>query len=565
MAGSMMGRMQQRVGCWKMDGAGIRRTETGYGCMQWRNVWRVPRRREVKGSGKRRMPTSLPIVSPGSLGEMLSNVGGDALVPGIPVQMMVLSMVSMMVGMMVKGGQGEVLKMWGERGVPDDYAADGASNNNFSIEIEQEEENFGEKPLKSVDEVWSKAWQPLRDESIGNGDGGTGTPSSSAPLVSGGREEGLWVECVESMERRQLLKLCMDGLQREVSMLSQGWSLSGLTQSSELHSDGSSNVDSQTVEERECFGLLKRVACTAAMEWLGYVPKDVLNMKVDEDDSGERWVGLYCFQEKKQVYMNVLRLLTASFELMADEQDDTMVTPEKLQSCNIELVDGDSCRMLRSWQISPKTVHQYHSVLAMAAPWVLQDMVVSIADVIVAAYLKDVVDGKPSVPCTSGEGKGQDTVESLSLLDETRWPHHRLLELSLWPSLLQESLESTRSIQKFSNKVIMSRLLNQYIFHVIHIYEDVLPLYTIVAGTDGITYIQGRNMPLRRSKELNQLKGIQFFVCLCLEGFDICYPLGRRAWKVLSGIITWVLTRGIGQALGLVWKGIKNASSSKFA
>jgi len=192
--------------------------------------------------------------------------------------------------------------------------------------------------------------------------------------------------------------------------------------------------------------------------------------------------------------------------------------------------------------------------LVSVAPMVLQDMAILVADVISCAYIREVMDGKPSV---FDQGMNTDFITTSG----TSSPPS-LLELSLWPSLLTSKLNSTRGIQLFANGIYFQRLLDEFFDQVACIYEDRLPLFTLNRKGAGVK-IYSSNICMRRSKELQGLSGPRYAVSLALEGLDFVLPMMRQAWTWFTAVASWFLQRAIGHAVGLVMKGIKSVGNDK--
>ena len=128
------------------------------------------------------------------------------------------------------------------------------------------------------------------------------------------------------------------------------------------------------------------------------------------------------------------------------------------------------------------------------------------------------------------------------------------LEVSWWPTFAHNQLSTTRRLQRFSNMLIGGRWLDLNIFAVSAMYEDRLPLFTLYCSNP---LIRIRHLPMKRTSELARLRGIPYATSLFIEASDIISPLLEYFIKRAFASISWVLTQGIGRALGLIWKGIK--------
>jgi hypothetical protein len=191
---------------------------------------------------------------------------------------------------------------------------------------------------------------------------------------------------------------------------------------------------------------------------------------------------------------------------------------------------------------------------------VLQDMAVLVADVISCAYIREVVDGKPSV---FGQSLPLDftRTSTMSNIEQVKSTPN-LLELSLWPSLLTSKLNSTRGIQLFANGIFFQRLLDEFFDQVACVYEDRLPLF-IMRNHDGRIKLCSSKICMRRSKELQGLSGPKYAVSLAFEGLDFVLPMMRQAWTWFTVAASWFLQQAIGHAVGLVIKGIRSAGNDK--
>ena len=228
----------------------------------------------------------------------------------------------------------------------------------------------------------------------------------------------------------------------------------------------------------------------------------------------------------------------------------------------------------RSWQLGPREsatseLSNNNSTsntgiksgdLLSIAPMVLQDMAVLVADVISCAYVREVVDGKPSV-FNQSVSMDFTRTSSMSNIEQIK-SSPSLLELSLWPSLLTSKLNSTRGIQLFANGIFFQRLLDEFFDQVACVYEDRLPLFILKKQDDRVKLCSSK-ICMRRSKELQDLSGPKYAVSLAFEGLDFVLPMMRRAWTWFTVAASWFLQQAIGHAVGLVIKGIKGAGNDK--
>jgi hypothetical protein len=242
------------------------------------------------------------------------------------------------------------------------------------------------------------------------------------------------------------------------------------------------------------------------------------------------------------------------------------------------------------------------SQLFSLAPSVLQDMAIRVADVVAAAYLEEAAQGtwtpssanslqpgsstsfsknknnnKRAAPTTRGVGVDVEfTVPTTTTALVTK-PSEGLqqpldsnlssttttsLESSWWPVFAHPRLASTRQLQRFSNRLLLSRWIDSTFHSVVAAYDDRLPLFTLCAP-GGLLRV--RQAPVRRAAELSALTGIRYYVSLILEAVDAAAPTLKMLWERATAAVAWLLTYGLGKGIGLVWKGLKIGVSSAAA
>ncbi len=246
------------------------------------------------------------------------------------------------------------------------------------------------------------------------------------------------------------------------------------------------------------------------------------------------------------------------------------------------------------------TPSQSQSQIFSLAPSVLQDMAVRVADVVAAAYLEEAAQGtwSPSFPpkvagVVGGEGgEGSKTpvglenksaatsttnytIGSLSVstsaqnntAEETLSPSlasfsTTSLEASWWPVFAHPRVASTRQLQRFSNRLLLSRWIDTTFYSVVAAYDDRLPLFTL-CSPGGMLRV--RQAPVRRAAQLAGLTGLRYYVSLILEAVDAAAPTLKMMWERATAAVAWLLTYGLGRGIGLVWKGLKIGVSSAAA
>lgn len=393
----------------------------------------------------------------------------------------------------------------------------------------------------SVEEVWEEAWRPLRESQY------DASPCSKSDLVD--KKPCVWVDAVADEEVIALLNITLSYIEEHVRGIG---SL-----------DVGMNGGKEMIE-----GLLWRAAKASASMWLGYVPsmlQSITALKRAREDGGYQIIR---FDKKIAMYYSVLRLMTSTgIDRSLKDQ-----SPEMQDVSQAGLIE--TSLSLRSWQLTPKqntmddastqqlqrkTPSVVGSELLSVAPTVLQDMAVTVADIVCAAYINDVVKGSPSfIPSSSNSSTDEDEDE-----DEETNQYPVLLEMSLWPSLLHSRMTSTRDIQNFTNSLYLYRFLDEYIYQVAAIYEDRLPVYMLQVGDDASATIHTTNIQMRRATELAQLTGVKYAISLVIEALDFIRPIMHKAFAWFRSSFAWVLRSVIGNAIGLVLEGMQQSSLTK--
>jgi len=185
---------------------------------------------------------------------------------------------------------------------------------------------------------------------------------------------------------------------------------------------------------------------------------------------------------------------------------------------------------------------------------ILEDLVISLADVIASIYLELMsVDGDMSAEVVGS-------------------------------SLVLCSL-STRELQKLRNEVAINWWLHQYFKSVVSMYEDRFELYVlcskkcektadnqaeranwwrIASGKPNVLTLDYVNispfsLPARRTKELRALIGWRYYFSLFLELSDIAMPFIRVAISKVSSAVSYFWVSMIGRSLGLIFSGIRQS------
>lgn len=389
--------------------------------------------------------------------------------------------------------------------------------------------------LSSVEDVWEEAWRPLREEMQQD------HASSSARHEHVDKKPRVWVDAIADVEVAALLRVCMSSIEEYVREM------------------GSLDGGKEMIE-----GLMWRAAKASASTWLGYVPSILQSSTEFRRAREEGGYQIIRFDSKVAIYYSVLRLMTSTGLQCnpsgVNQSPEIGDIPDSSQSGLVE-----SSISLRSWQLTPKqntrndsNTQQLErnpsivgSELLSVAPTVLQDMVVTVADIVCAVYINDVVKGSPScIPSATSSSKDEEA---------TQYPV--LLEMSLWPSLLHRGMASTRDIQNFTNSLYFYRFLDEYFYQIAAIYEDTLPVFMLKVG--GASLICRVNIQMRRANELAQLSGVKYAISLAIEALDFVRPMADKALAWFKTGIAWLLRTVIGNAIGLVIEGMQQSSRTR--
>jgi hypothetical protein len=124
-----------------------------------------------------------------------------------------------------------------------------------------------------------------------------------------------------------------------------------------------------------------------------------------------------------------------------------------------------------------------------------------------------------------------------------------------WPELrrylLRPDLLPTRNLERMRNQLIAQQRWTLWFERPVALYESRRPLLSLSGGQ-----IQINSLTEPRDAELRQLGWLQQLVTLMLETRDALGPQLRRLIKSLGDLVGMLLTRVIGQAIGLVGRGI---------
>lgn len=413
-----------------------------------------------------------------------------------------------MIGLVVMCGVVGAGAMYGyARGAPNVY-----STTEEYEKDEEEKPDVEEDPccFGTSEDIWKEAWRPIRECHDG------GWVVQGRPL--------LWVDAISEHELGRLMVCSMTELEKEVV------------------GNKISIKDGASVTSSDLENLFVNVAGRVAETWLGYTPhilstNDALGRAISRNK-----YHILPMMDKMSLYMSVLRLLCS--DLVPDGEGAWLI-PGRVD--------------LRSWSIIESSgqgdAQKRQSGLLAVSSTVIQDMAISIADMVCAGYLHDVTIGLPSFALSSSSLVPEK--DEGILLGQAS-----LLEVSLWPSLLKSSLRSTRDVQNFTNKLYFYRFLDEYYFNIVSIYEDKLGLFRMKRKGD-LVAIDQSSTRMRRAHELSQLQGVKYIISLGIEGFDFVLPCMKNIRVLLSKICSWILRDVLGKGLGHILEGANVGRQSR--
>ena len=178
-------------------------------------------------------------------------------------------------------------------------------------------------------------------------------------------------------------------------------------------------------------------------------------------------------------------------------------------------------------------------------PFILQDLIVAIAETVAAAYLDEGVQAPQQAPLPErgpavGAGVGAATAVAMA---------------GSSPRFLDPQLSSTRRVERFRNQVMLRRWVYRNWDSVAAKFEDRQEVWTLEGGEKGAR-LGRRHLRLKRSEEFRSLTGVQAWVGLWLETWDVAGPVVHRVVAYLTRAVSFLLVSLIGQSLGLVYRGV---------
>lgn len=208
--------------------------------------------------------------------------------------------------------------------------------------------------------------------------------------------------------------------------------------------------------------------------------------------------------------------------------------------CFKTIRDGSSCSL--------KTLRNYKKAI-------LEDLLIAVADGAAALYL-DLISADYYA---SGE--------------------------SQWSDMINASISSTRTLERFRNEVALHNWLNMNFYSVRAMFEDRIDSWILNACNFDIDDVksdrlkrkrkQNQNqessrgppelvldqfkIPIRRVKELRALSGWRYYYSLYLEFSDVVGPLLKTIITKLGEGISFLLVILIGRSLGLIYRGIRQS------
>ena len=197
-----------------------------------------------------------------------------------------------------------------------------------------------------------------------------------------------------------------------------------------------------------------------------------------------------------------------------------------------------SAETTAAWQLPLEEIEQ-------SLPFILQDLIVAIAETVAAAYLDEGVQAPQQAPLPEGApavGAGAGAATAVAMTGSS-------------PRFLDPQLSSTRRVERFRNQVMLRRWVYRNWDSVAAKFEDRQEVWTLEGGKKGAR-LGRRHLQLKRSEEFRSLTGVQAWVGLWLETWDVAGPVVQRVVAYLTRAVSFLLVSLIGQSLGLVYRGV---------
>jgi len=298
--------------------------------------------------------------------------------------------------------------------------------------------------------------------------------------------------------RHQILILALTELQRNILTLQDPQPDTKLT-----------NLDSFA------FQVILLSYTSASEKWIGSKPA-YYQLDVDEEDRERNHEGFWkIIEEKLPIYTAVLKYLRYP---APTEQD-----PDSNQSETILLnrtPTGDPSAGL-CLKFGSREGH-----LLTSSVQILEDMVLVVAELVALDYL---------LALTKGPIKSQ--------------------YLTDWPMSLKVNLRNTRTLERYRNQVFFGWWIFKNFQSVVAVFED----YHFLWGINQKGNFTQRRCFVRRSEELEKLKGWGLGFSYFLEALDALEPIFKTVLKKLGDMVSFFLVQLIGRSVGLIIKGIQTS------
>lgn len=367
--------------------------------------------------------------------------------------------------------------------------------------ITQKEESNVVAVILSPDQIWSSVQDKIKTVSQ--------TQSIKTGQVSSKRNPGsnqkLWsqfrlgLQSLTIPARHQILILALTELQRNI-----------LTLQDPPPDPKVSNLDSFA------FQVILLSYTSASEKWIGSKPAYYQQEVEEEEDRERNHEGFWkIIEEKLPIYTAVLKYLRypAPAELDPDSiQTETILlnrSPRNDPSTGLCLKFGS-----REGHLLTSSVQ------------ILEDMVLVVAELVALEYL---------LALTKGPIKSQ--------------------YLTDWPMSLKVNLRNTRTLERYRNQVFFGWWIFKNFQSVVAVFED----YHFLWGINQKGNFTQRRCFVRRSEELEKLKGWGLGFSYFLEALDALEPIFKTVLKKLGDLVSFFLVQLIGRSVGLIIKGIQTS------
>ena len=267
----------------------------------------------------------------------------------------------------------------------------------------------------------------------------------------------------------------------------------------------------------------------AATDWLGYIPPLL--------EAGGRYPAAEAATAVSRGGRSARRWARLGFKVLLEERFALYGTT----LFYLKRADAAPAETVAAWRLPLEEIEE-------SLPFILQDLVVAIAETVAAAYLDEGVQAPQQIPLPEGSpavGVGAAGAATVAMTGSS-------------PRFLDPQLSSTRRVERFRNQVMLRRWVYRNWDSVAAKFEDRQEVWTLEGGERGAR-LGRRHLRLKRSEEFRSLTGVQAWVGLWLETWDVAGPVVQRTVAYLTRAVSFLLVSLIGQSLGLVYRGIQQS------